>query len=361
MHGAPFQQVQQHFADNLPTRPYCTDTLQHGVFIRPQAEALHARYLQWNPRFRVASILFDIDRDEGGAAWIDEGAPAPNWVVINPANGHAKIGYALAVPVTTSERGRPQPRDMLQRVEVGFTHWLKADPAFTGRVTNNPVHPAWITRSGTAHLYGLAELLDAMPYGITARKVTRSDLVSEGRNTTIFHDLRRWAYGQALAAREAGSYENWIVQLQEHAQALNTFDTPLPAREVQHIARSVGRWTWTNAPRFSASKLGGTKRSKIKSEKRERWTGEPVLTIQTSAGVQRAYTAEARERMVDGAGHTAQVKRSASRDRIVSAIGQLIAQGITNPSRSQIARAAGVSEATVKRFRASQNLEGKGN
>lgn len=335
----------EHLSNTLPSRPYCSDDLQAGVYIRPQPEALKARYVQWNQRNRAATLLFDIDRNEAGASWIDNDAPVPNVIVMNPKNGHVKIGYALAVPVTTSYKAHKAPREMLERLEVNLTKLLGADPSFSGvrAVTNNPFHPDWVVRTPTSHLYTLGELLEAVP-GPTV-KPGRAELIGEGRNVTIFHELRTWAYPLARAARMAGNEGKWTDAVKQQAHQINArFINPLRPREVDAIAKSVSRFAWNNAHNFKASKIGGLKRSLIESKERQPLTQE-----------------EARERMRDGRAYSAQIQRDTSRNRIIEAIGELLQAGIVAPSKAQIAKQAGVSESTVTRYRAAINTDAGGN
>ena len=338
-------ELARHFDATLPTRPYCADDLRAGVVIRPRDEALRARYLQWNQRHRAATVLFDVDTAEAGAAWIDAGLPPPNLIVINPKNGHAKLAYALAVPVTTSHKGRKAPREMLDRLRLNMTAALRADPYFSGgaAITNNPIHPAWAMYSPTSHLYSLGELLETVPGPAT--RPEKGELIGEGRNRTIFDELSRWAYPLARAARESGDRARWDRAVREQAQRLNArFINPLRPREVDGIAKSVGKFAWENARKFKASQIGGVKRALVESKDREPMTPE-----------------EARQRMSEGRAYSAQVQRNATADRIIHAIGQLAQAGNLNPSKAQIARAAGVSERTVANYRARLNADGGGN
>ncbi len=334
-----------HFDANLPARPYCADNLRAGVVIRPRAEAMKARYMQWNQRNRAATLIFDVDTPEAGAAWIDADLPPPSLIVTNPRNGHAKLAYALAVPVTTSHKGRVAPREMLERLEVNMTRALGADPSFSGAraITNNPFHTQWVTHTPSTHLYSLGELLASVP-GPSVRP-EKAELIGEGRNTTIFHELRQWAYPLARAAHDAGNQDRWNAAVRAEAHKINArFVNPLRPREVDRIAQSVSVFSWRNAHNFKAAKIGGVKRALIESKHREPMTPE-----------------EARERMSEGRTYSAQVQRNATADRIIQAIGQLIQAGAFNPSKAQIAQVAGVSVATVARYRASLNTNGGGN
>lgn len=336
-----------HLAVTLPARPYCSDDLLRGVYVRPQSEAIKTRYLQWNQRHKAATLLFDIDQPEAGAAWIDQGAPVPNVIVMNPKNGHVKIGYALAVPVTTSPKAHKAPKEMLGRIEAGLTRLLGADPSFSGvrAITNNPFHRDWIVRAPTSHLYSLGELLEALPGEIGIVAIEKEKQVGHGRNQTIFDELRAWAYPLARAAEATGDFERWLKEVRKRAHHINSqFTYPLLYREVDRIGRSVAEYSWRNAHKFKASVIGGVKRSLVESKDREMMT-----------------PAEAHERMQDGQAHAVHQQRNAGRNKIIQAIGELARAGITNPSKAQIAKRAGISERTVARYRAMLNTDAGGN
>ena len=76
------------FAASLPRWLACTDDPAQGVSMLPAEKALKRAHIAPNSRGLVWAMAFDIDRPEGGAAWIDADLPAPNWTAQNPKNGH---------------------------------------------------------------------------------------------------------------------------------------------------------------------------------------------------------------------------------------------------------------------------------
>lgn len=340
-HGAAYTR----FVSQLPRMPRATDDFQrHGLYRYPQADALASRYIQPDRPYAAAWLKLDVDRIEACAAWIDAGLPRPHLMMGNPSNGRGHLLWGLAAPVVTSLNGRATPVQFLAEIEAGYTRVIGADPAYSGHTIKTPHHPAWYTHEHDAPLYSLSDLAHALPASVSRRRIPRAEYAGHSRTLTLFDTLRYWAYGEATAARAAGSYDRWADAVHAHAYALNGFDAPLTISEVRSIARSVARWTWKHAHTLSAAKIGGLKRSRVKSHNR------PEMTPQ-----------EARDRMTLSAERTNAIRRNHTFDAITAAIAELAGEGVTNPSAAQIAGRAGVSSRTVFSFRRAHRGTGGGN
>lgn len=341
IHTTPHGAAYAHFVGNLPYLPKATDDFTRGLFARTPDKALECAYIQPDKPYACGWLKFDVDRIDACAAWIDQHMPRPHFTVGNPRNGHGHLAWGLKSPVVRSMNGRPAPLKLLTAVEAGVTRLIGADARYTGLTIKTPHHPQWFTQEYDGPLYDLTDLLDALPASVSTRKVERREYVGEGRNVDLFDTVRFWAYGHALDARNAGDYLRWQAAVLSHAQAHNTFAAPLPDREVQSVARSIAQWTWKHAHGLAGSKIGGAKRSKLKSWQRDEMSAQ-----------------EARERMSQGAHRTHAVMRNRTFDAITDAIGQLAAQGNHTPTHRQLAESAGVSLSTVRRFRAGQGWGG---
>lgn len=236
------------FATSLPRYLGCSDDFGNVVHL-PKAEALRKPYIAPNSKYLVWSSVYDIDRPDAGAAWIDHNAPRPNWICQNPKNGHAHLGYALAVPVSRSLQSRGGPLRYLARVEDAMTIRLDADRAYTHYLTKTPGHPTWRTLWGRRDPYSLIELRGYLDEDLP-RRVRRATATGLGRNVSLFDGLRYWAYRARLGYDD---YAAWLRACLNHASVLNVFPCPLPHSEVRSTARSVAKWTWRNitAERFS--------------------------------------------------------------------------------------------------------------
>lgn len=237
------------FTASLPRRPYCTDDLSAGLIIRPRETATRRRYIQPNrPKVR-AFMIFDIDRPAAFCAPEDANLAPPSWISVNPANGHAHVGYALSVPLITSELGRLAPLRYAASIEQGYRDGLRADAAYGGLITKNPLNPHWRTAWGYSEPYTLDELADWLPAlpKLSTRRAAASGL---GRNVALFEALRLWAYKARVKYAEQAA---WAAAVQAQAAALNQYAEPLPPAEVRATARSVAKWVWT---RFGAGAYG---------------------------------------------------------------------------------------------------------
>jgi hypothetical protein len=237
------------FAESLPFRPYCTDDLTAGLTIRDRSTALKRRYIQPNPPKARAFLIFDIDRPAAFCAAFDADLAPPSWISVNPANSHAHVGYALSVPLITSDRARLAPLRFAAAVEQGYRDRLGADSAYGGLITKNPLNPHWRTTWGHGGLYGLDDLSEYLPVlpRLTTKRAAASGL---GRNVALFESLRVWAY---KARAKHTDRRAWAEAVLAQASAFNQYAEPLPASEVRAIAQSVQKWVWE---RFGAGEYG---------------------------------------------------------------------------------------------------------
>ena len=270
------QQLSLFSADRLAKRPYCTDDPSTGVRIRALDTALRHSHIQANSPALRWRLVFDIDRPAAVFAADDGNVAPPNWIAENPRNGHAHLGYEIAVPLVTSEAGRADPLRFAAAIEHAYMTQLGADRGYVGLICKNPLHEQWRTHVQRVEAYDLAEMAEwvDLPSRISKKQLAESPL---GRNVAVFDRLRHWAYRNVKRYNDAAE---WKFACHMQAVAFNaTFPIALPENEVQHIARSVSKWTWTrfdtdaSDARFSALQahrgtLSGKSRAAASKEKR---------------------------------------------------------------------------------------------
>lgn len=259
-----------------PRRPYCTDDLSAGLAIRSLRQAISRAYIQVNPpRMRVWA-LFDVDRADAGASWMDADLPPPSWITQNRQNGHAHLAYGLVAPVLVDGiEAREAPIRYLCAVESMMRAKLQADEGFGGLVTKNPLHPLWRTLRGPCMGYELWELAEALP-GIERHipRRGRAGDVGLGRNVTLFEDTRQWAYREIRQYWGGGldGWNAWLAACNGHALGRNgDFPVPLDPRECWWIAKSVARWTWRNFTPSGFSRWQAARRLKRETKELEAW------------------------------------------------------------------------------------------
>ena len=264
------------FQETLPQRPYCTDELG-SLFIRVKEQAIKRRYIQQNSPFDLHWFVYDVDRPTAHFDWYDRSAPAPNITAVNPENGHAHLFYGLEIPVVKCElnpKVRRAPIRYAASVDVALTKKLEADPGYSGLICKNPLHKNWNVQIWETVPYDLgwiADYLDLEPYEDQRKHLPPFGL---GRNCTIFDVTRHWAYRQI---RKSGNFLNedfFIYEVTQYAGYRNLeFPVPLPQKEIKHIGKSIGKWTWKNMSP-AGFKIWGDKRRKksivVRQTKREK-------------------------------------------------------------------------------------------
>jgi len=229
------------FNDRLPLKPYFTDELQYGLRIAGKERALLARYIQFNQPHAQYWLCFDVDRPGAAIDWSDRNAPAPTLTIMNKANGHAHLLYALKTAVRTAPDGKIKPLKYAAAVESALREKLDADVGYSGLICKNPNHDNWQIAVWQPELYTLDWLADSLNLKSANDKTILPDY-GLGRNCTLFDKTRKWAY---RAIRQGWpAYEQWQLACYERANAYNLqFSSPLDENEVHGIAKSIAKWT----------------------------------------------------------------------------------------------------------------------
>lgn len=297
----------------LPKKPYCSNNLSHGLIIRPLRTALLMRYIQPNRPGMTSYLAFDIDRPDAGVAWIDSNAPRPSFVIKNPDNGHCHYLYALATPVCTTSAARIQPLRYLSAIERSISRELGADPGYSGLIIKNPLHQHWQTIALETELYSLSSLASRLDLAtaIAANAEVSSEALGLGRNVTIFDALRLWAYKAVTGYWRPGGEKLWLSAVRDRAHSLNLFPAPMQHKEVDQIAKSVGKWVWKH---FSP-----TARRDL---------------------IERTHTPELQSQR-------GQLKGAKLRDAMLPRVQEMLAAG---SSQSDVARALGISRQTISNW-----------
>jgi hypothetical protein len=323
--GSPFDQVNRtvahvrvidavgHFAQNLPYRIRCSDDLDHGLEWAMRGVALlHHEIAPDPPGWRTA-LRFDMDcpcdrRPHARAGycpraatfWSDANLAEPNFVVTNPANGHAHYVYLLAGWIRTDGQNEADVAAVryLTAIERAYTIALHADPGYAGLVHHNPFSPRYETTNGRDKPYSLHELATFVTLGSPPRRRT-TEIRTDGRNIETFDRLRYWAYSQ-IGEWRCGSYDDWSDVVAEHAlqiaadvrDAHGPCSHPFSDAEVLDIAKSVTRWVWLRYD--GANPTISKARMEARRSRDRQWALE---TRRAQGAVPRdSYLAEAQER-----------------------------------------------------------------
>jgi hypothetical protein len=229
------------FTKRLPARPYCADDFAFGLLIRPKAAAVQCRYIQPNSPFPLGWLVFDIDHPDAAVRWEGTFIPPPSIIVVNGANGHAHLLYAIKTPVFSTPN-HPRPLRLAAAVQEGMREKLDGDPGYSGLIVKNPLHSDWRVIVWKV-VYELDELACRVDLDKPKKRPRREEL-GLGRNCSLFDRLRHWAYRQIAAYKGAANAAEWDRAVLAQAAELNDFNLPLHESEVRAIAKSTAKWCW---------------------------------------------------------------------------------------------------------------------
>jgi hypothetical protein len=262
--------LRQAFPLLIPPRPYCADYLPGALQIRSRKLALKRRHVQLNhDRVRVW-MPFDIDRPDAYFAADDVDLPRPNFIAVNPDNGHSLSAYLLKTPAENFASSRESPLQYLAAVERGLRRRLGADPGYRGLIAKNPQHADWRVEWQAPKPYDLGELARELSQEDMRPEARREHEAGLGRNCSVFEDVRPWAYRNVLAfKRDGDGLDAWIQRCIDIALGYNSgFARPMTYAEVCAIGKSIAKWTWRN---FSAEKLSARQSYLGKKGNERRW------------------------------------------------------------------------------------------
>lgn len=241
------------------------------------AAALQRRFIQTNPRRMLNALVVDVDRPSAIMDTLERPHehPDPSWVI--ETNRGAHVGWWLRDPVCRSDYAQEKPLRYAARVQEGLVRVLKADPAFTGFITRNPVFPGLSAGEviwGTENTYTLADLrTSAMPRQLPKKIANiRSDL---GRNCALFEHARHEVYRlnriMGYPTATALYHASLSHLLDVNGTISTTVGGPLPLPEVRSMARSMAKWTTCNHTPEQFTTIQST-RGQRSAEKR--WGGK---------------------------------------------------------------------------------------
>lgn len=230
------------FINSLTTYTRATDAFEFGTQIYKKDNAIKKKFVSLN-RLYKSYIVIDIDKPNATFLFEENNLPVPTIITINPKNGHCHYLYELRTPVIYTENARRRPQSFCEAIDCSLTKALGGDPAYIGRITKNPLHPAWKVLQHNVKY----DLNDFQEY-IDIRSTKEIQLVpGAGRNCTLFDTTRHWAYDQV---RFHNLYFPFMNEVESKTSELNNrlfgnYEQGLLGyKEVFHIAKSIGNWTW---------------------------------------------------------------------------------------------------------------------
>ena len=233
------------FRERLPWHGFATDDLTTGVRMMTASEAVCRAFLQYQARHSIGWLVYDSDSETAILDWEDRGAPPPNIIAMNWANGHAHLFYGIERAVHDYFGASQKALRYVASIDIALTELLGADAGYSKLISKNPLHERWYVTTPRSEPYDLDELADWLDLNKYRDRRRRLPTVGLGRNCTLFETLRVWAY---RARRQPFlSEELFHASVRNHGLVINgAFNPPLPHSEVRATARSAAKWTWRN-------------------------------------------------------------------------------------------------------------------
>lgn len=261
------------FTNHLPIKARSCDDFDVDNKVRYLAQALTKRYIQPNDFNSRQWLVYDIDRPtHPDEIRHDCLAPEPTVFVSNPKNRHAHLFYLLKTPVHQNADSSQRALRFAAAVDCGMALKLDADMAYAGLLAKNAAHAHWEILHTVPQAYELNELAGYVDTSILQSSAANLPEYGLHRNYTIFEGLRQWAYKAIRQGYPA--FEQWHRAVLTRALALNVAmhqrDVPsLPEREIEHIAKSVAKFTHSNFSQAGFSEwqaVQGSKGGKAKGK-----------------------------------------------------------------------------------------------
>ena len=134
-----------------------------------------------------------------------------------------------------------KPYQYLRAIESAYDSKYQCDKHFARYIHRNPFYKDSLTDWRHTKRHSLNELAEVVNLNTARVKKGSRAVKGNGRNCTVFDDLRFWAYNQD---KKQFTYEQWQQRCYTQAVAYNAFENPLPPEELIGIARSVAKYTY---------------------------------------------------------------------------------------------------------------------
>lgn len=199
-------------------------------------------------------MVFDVDYENAGCAWMDAGLPYPTMIIKNKENGHAHYVYELNEAVRFDKDASVKAMNFYKNIYHAIMNRLKADSGYMQYLMKNPLNSKWETITYDVQ-YDLQDFADIFDTQETFRPWKKeAELSDVGRNCYLFDLVRYWSY------KNVGLYERY--EAWQEACLVKCFDNNiekdesgrvLPLSEVRSISKSIAKWTWQRRFEFGQS------------------------------------------------------------------------------------------------------------
>jgi len=292
------------FVDRLPSFTSVSDDfVKEGICRKAKHNAVKFRHIQPNAKTMLGFLCFDVDSPNGLYQWYDNNCLAPNWVTVNPENGHAHYVYAILNPVSKAFKSKAEPQLFAQAVNKGMVSKLGSDRSYSAYMTKNPLHDHWDTYTIEEKPYNLDDLADNFPLIWDNKDKTLNECGELGRHQTLFETGRFEIYRITQQYRSNRDYNGLKEVTNKIFQQMNNdFAEPLPFNQVRDLAKCVANWC------YRYYKGDGKNRG--------------VMQLQS-----KGHLLSATDKQSLGASYSHTVRKQATEQKIIDAVAYLKANG----------------------------------
>jgi hypothetical protein len=318
--------VESQFYNGLPKMAAVCNSFADGVETKHRKTAVNFANIEHKPKQLIRSLCFDVDTETALYQWHDNNCLEPNWMAVNPNNGHAHYGYLIKDPVSNGLKSRIKPIAFVDAIERGMTVKIGSDLAYSGFMTKNPMNDKWDVYTGEEHAYTLNDLADNVKLIWKSTKGQTEDLSELGRNSTLFEQCRFWGYRNAERYKQTSNYESFYKAVKSVCDHHNMqFSTLLPESEVKSVAKSIAQYS------FYKYKGDGKRRG--------------IMELSS-----KGHELSMSDKQVLGAKYSHQVRKTATEAKIREAVAYLRTSGKRISIRS-VAMQSGVSNPTIQKYK----------
>lgn len=244
------------YKEKIPNKTRCSEDKRFQLELFDKEFALQFPYIQENIPSYINIIDFDLDYEDSAFAWQAKDLQAPSLVLVNKTNGHSRYKYILEEGIPWNKKTRATSK--LFYDVTGFYKDIISADKITFKQKNlcpNALHKNYdlALEGNVVSLSQMAECLEGRRYkkehsGVFILKPF-VEYVRYGRNCTLFEYGRFFGYNVTKEANSLGDLKFMILQelkVKNETDIPFFFPKPLPAGELQSIARSISKYCWNH-------------------------------------------------------------------------------------------------------------------
>lgn len=256
---------------DLPNKPYCSENLDNLIIMNKDIALTH-KHIQHNPVNSISTLVLDCDYSTSHYHWSDIRSPPPHFAIMNKLNGHSHLIYQINNKVFKNNVDKMRPYRLLCAIHDQLRRKLNADFRYSGLISHNLISDHWQRYDFQHWAYDLYDFLEWMSLPKDVFKEGHLFEYGEGRNCSLFDELRLWAYREFNRQKGYNHYDLFFNVVFSKALVLNSlmFAIPLYNNEVKQIAKSISKWCMnhmSDTEFIQIQSRRGTKSGKVRQEK----------------------------------------------------------------------------------------------